>query len=218
MTNIVTLEQVKTHLRYPNPSSSSPDDGALQIFINAADECIEFECDDILPKLFKEQYDGGNCLIFLHHRPVLEVLNVEEGWGWINFELDYVEVNAPAQVNSLYAYSIDNYEYAQISRRSAGNVLLPFRPGEGNIQVVYRAGQDPIPGSIILGELELIAHWWQNSQLRGVTMAGANLGYDTVTGQLYSRDTESGNQNLNVGVPYRILELIKPQRHMPFFA
>lgn len=218
MTNIVSLEQVKAHLRYPNPSQSSPDDAALQIFINAADDVIEFECDDILPKLFVEQYDGGDGTIFLWHRPILSVENVEEGWGWLNYELDFVEVNSPAPIFSMYAYSIDNYENAQISRRSAGNIIIPFRPGESNIQVTYRVGYEPIPGAIILGELELIAHWWQNSQLRGVTMAGANLGYDTVTGQLYSRDTESGNQNLNVGVPYRILELIKPHRHMPFIA
>lgn len=218
MTNIVSLQDVKTHLRYPNPSGSSPDDAAIQKFINAADECIEFECDEILPKLFSEQYDGGDCSVFLRHRPILSVQNVEEGWGWINYELDYVQVNSPAPSNSMYAYSIDNYEIAQISRRSAGNVLIPFRPGESNIQVQYRAGEGTIPGSIILAELELIAHWWQNSQLRGVTLAGANLGYDAVAGSIYSRDTESGNQNLNIGVPYRILEMIKPYRHMPFIA
>lgn len=218
MANIVTLQQVKTHLRYPNPSSPSDDDAAFQIFMNAADEVIEFECDDILPKLFDESYDGGNCTLFLRHRPVYEVLNVEEGWGWVNYELDFVEVNSVPQISSMFAYSIDNPEVSQISRRSAGNILIPFRPGQGNIQVQYRAGEKDIPGAITLAVLELIAHWWQNSQLRSMTQASVNIGYDAVAGELYSRDTESGTQTLNIGVPYRILELIKSQRHMPIIA
>jgi hypothetical protein len=69
-----------------------------------------------------------------------------------------------------------------------------------------------------LAELELIAHWWQNSQLRAVAMAGTNIGYDTVEGAIYSRDTESGTQNMNIGVPYRILEMLNSHRHLPIIA
>lgn len=218
MANIVSLQEVKEHLRYPNPSAPTPDDSGLQRFITAADECIEFECDEILPKLFNETHDGGKTKIFVRHRPILEVLNLEEGWGWINFELDFVPVNSPAQVNSMYAYSIDNAQTGEITRRSAGNVVIPFVPGDDNIAITYRAGEGRIPGTIVLAELELIAHWWQNSQLRGVSMSGANMGYDTVTGALYTRDTETGVQNLNVGVPYRILEMIKSHRRLPIIA
>ena len=218
MANIVSLQDVKTHLRYPNPSSASPDDTSIQKFINAADEVIEFECDDILPKLITESYDGGTCTIYTWHRPIIEVLNIEEGWGWVNYELDYVEVNSPASVTSMFAYSVDTPENGEITRRTAGNVTIPFHPGDSNISITYRAGESKIPGTIILAELELIAHWWQNSQLRGVTLGGANIGYDAVAGSIYSRDTESGTQNLNIGVPYRILEMIKGQRHMPIIA
>jgi hypothetical protein len=216
--NIVTLVQVKTHLRYPNPSGASPDDAAIQWFIDAADEVVEFECDDILPKRHTEFYDGGNTSIFLRNRPLLSVQNVEEGWGWLNYELDYQEVNSPAPVFSLYAYSIDNYQMAQISRRSAGNVVIPFRPGQGNIKVDYTTGEQKIPGTVFLAELELIAHWWQNSQLRAMSVAGSNMAYDAVEGALYSRDTESGNQNINIGVPLRILEMLKSHRHTPIIA
>lgn len=215
--NIVSLADVKTHLRYQTPTAPHTDDPALQKFINAADEVIEYECGDIVPKLFSEYYDGGDYTIYLRHLPLLSVENVEEGWGWINFELDYVEVNSPPPY-SLYAYSIDSYENGEISRRSAGNVQIPFRPGESNIYIQYRAGEANIPGNIVLAELELIAHWWQNSQLRAMTVAGANLSYDVVTGSAYSRDTESGVQNVNIGVPMRILELIKAHRRRPIIA
>jgi hypothetical protein len=218
VTNIVTLQQAKSWLRYPNPSQAHADDAAIQIVINAADEVIQYECDDILPHRYNENYDGGSLYVHLRHLPVLSVENVQEGWGWITYDLDYVEVNSSPPSFSMFAYSIDNPESGIISRRSAGNVQIPFRPGSSNIQVQYTTGTQTIPGTIIHAELELIAHWWQNSQLRAVAVAGANIGYDAVSGSAYTRDTEMGNQNLNIGVPYRILEQLKPRRHMPFFA
>lgn len=218
MTNIVTLQEVKTHLRYENPSQASSDDTSLQWFINAADLVIENECDDILPKLLREFYDGGDFSIHLRHRPLLSVENVQEGWGWTNFDLDYAEVNSPAPATSMFAYSIESYEQSEISRRSAGNVQIPFRSGSSNIIVEYRAGEQSVPANVFLAELELIAHWWSNSQMRAVALAGTNISYDAVAGQAYTRDTESGSQNINIGVPFRILELIKGHRRTPIIA
>jgi hypothetical protein len=216
--NIVQLSDVRTHLRFPNPDNPSTEDTVLQWFINAADEVLSFECDNILPTLYSERYDGGDLLIHTREVPILEVLNVEEGWGWINYELDFVDVNSPAPTTSMFAYSIDSMAEGQISRRSAGNVQIPFIPGTANIFIQYKAGESSIPGNVFLAELELIAHWYQNSQLRAVAMAGANVAYDAVAGSMYSRDTESGVQNINIGVPYRILEMIKAHRHRPIIA
>jgi len=217
-TNVVTLTQVRTHLRYPNPTASTSDDGELQIFINAADQVIRFECDDSLPTAYSERHDGGDYSIFLRHKPVLSVQNVEEGWGWINYELDFQDANTPPAATSLFGYSIDNHEVGEIARRSVASVPIPFRPGENNIYIQYTAGRSPIPGNIVLAELELIAHWWQNSQLRGVIANSQAMSYDATSGTTFSRDTENGVQNINIGVPYRILELIKGNRHMPIFA
>ena len=216
--NIVSLANVKAWLRYPNPIQASSDDTALQWVINAADEVIEFETEIIVPKLYDEHYDGGDYTIHLRNLPLLSVENVEEGWGWINYELDYVEVNSPGAVFSMFAYSIDNYENGVISRRTAGNVNIPFHAGEANIRVQYTAGHANVPGVIFLAELELIAHWWQNSQLRAVALAGTNVSYDAVAGAIYTRDTEAGDQNINIGVPYRILEMVKSYRHRPIIA
>jgi hypothetical protein len=214
--NIVTLAEVHTYLQIPTQITNY--DTVLQWLINAADKVIEFECDDILPKVISEHHDGGDFVIFLRRLPILEVLNVEEGWGWINYELDFAEVNSPAPSTSMFAYSIDSPATGQISRRSAGNVQIPFRPGTANIFVQYKVGEEAVPGDIFLAEQELIAHWFQNSQIRAVAQAGTNVQYDSTQGALYSRDTETGNQNINIGVPFRILEMIKGHRHMPFFA
>ena len=221
MTAIVTLTEVKAHLRYPNPTAPHPDDSALEDFIAAADPVIRFECDDILPAAYSEQHDGGAEKIFLFHRPVLSVQGVQESWGWISYDLDYQQAGSDALATSMFAYSIDNAEVGEISRRTMASVLIPFVPGDNNISVQYTAGVVPVPGNLKLAEKELIAHWWQNSQLRsGSTGAGApnEAAYDATTGANYSRDTESGNQHINIGVPTRILELIKGNRHMPIIA
>jgi hypothetical protein len=216
--NIITVAQAKRHLRYPNPDAASPDDVSIQWFIDAADQVIEYHCSSILPHAWDESYDGGTGSIFLRHTPLLSVQNIQEGWGYVNFDLDYVQANSPLETFSLYCYSIDSFVNAEVSRRSTGNVTIPFHPGKANIQIQYTSGESVIPGNVFLAELELVAHWWQNSQLRGVTLAGANMSYDSVEGALYSRDTESGVQNINLGVPYRILELINSHRAGPIFA
>lgn len=218
MANIVTLQQVKTHLRYPSPTVASDDDVALQIFIEAVDEVIRYECDDIMPKLYSERHDGGQYKIFTYHVPILDVKNIQEGWGWITYDLDYQDANTDAASTSMFGYGIDNPEAGEISRRTVASVPIPFIPGEKNIFIQYTAGEAKVPGNITLAALELVAHWWQNSQLRAVALAGTNIAYDAVAGQAYTRDTESGTQNLNIGVPFRILEMIKGHRHRPIIA
>ena len=214
----VSLTDVKTHLRYNNPSQPNEDDAALQKFINAADEVLQYECDATTPKTYSERYSGGEYKIFLYHRPIVTVQNVEEGWGFINFELDYQDANTLPQDTTLFGYSIDSYNNGQIGRRSVASVEIPFRPGSKNIVVQYVAGFEALPATIVLAILELIAHWWQNSQIRAAAQGGANVSYDSTIGQSYTRDTESGVQNINVGVPTRLLALLKSKRHMPFIA
>lgn len=215
---LVSLTDIKTHLRYPNPSQASPDDAALQRFLNAADEVLQYECDETLPRTYTERHDGGDYTLFTYHRPLISVRNIEEGWGWINFELDFQDANTAPENTTLWGYSIDSPENGQISRRSVASVPIPFMPGEANIVVTYVAGHSPLPATIVLACLELISHWWQNSQLRAAVVGGANVAYDATQGTAYTRDTEAGVQNLNIGVPYRILEMIKSHRHMPFIA
>lgn len=214
MADIVMLSDVKQHLRIP-PSDTSEDYG-LQGFIYAAEDVIRAECGEILPAHYDEYYDGGGLVIFLRHRPILSVQNVEEGWGWFNWELDYQEVNT-VPAGDMFAYSIDSPEAGAISRRSAGNVSIPFVQGMKNIRVMYTAGRRNIPGSVRLASLELIAHWWQGSQLRG-SGTSSKTTYDAVEGSQFSRSAEDNVVGINIGVPYRVLELLKPYRRMPIIG
>ena len=210
--NIVTLADVRAHLRYP--PTNTADDVALTYFIYAADDVLRMECGDIVPSEYDELYDGGEPQIFLRHVPILAIQNVEEGWGWMNYELDYQQVNT-VPAGSMYAYSLDSVLNGTITRRSAGNVVIPFVPGVKNIRVAYTAGRKFVPWIIRLAVLELIAHWWQNSQMRTSSNSGTFQQYDA-TNQDFTRAT--GVSTINQGVPYRILEMIKPYRRRPIIG
>jgi hypothetical protein len=214
---VVNLADVKTHLRYPHPTQPHPDDAALMKFIAAADPVIADECDDVLPTAHSERHDGGDGAIFLRNCPVISIQTIEESWGYVSYQLDFVDAGFP-QATSMFAYSLDSPEVGQVTRRTVGNVNIRFQPGVANVFVQYTAGLDPIPGNIVLAELELIEHWWRNSQLRagGAGGAASDTAYDATSGENYR--TDSGTIGINIGVPNRIIEMIKGNRHMPYMA
>lgn len=212
MADVVSLLDAKNHLRIPPTDTSN--DLALMGFIAAADDVIEAECGIVMPKHFDESYDGGGYVIYLRNKPVLSVENVEEGWGWINYELDYQQVNT-VPAGDMFAYSIDSPDAGGISRRSAGNVSIPFVPGRKNIRVLYTAGRHSVPGSIRLASLELIAHWWQNSQLRAMAGSQVYQSYDSMN-EDWTR--ASGVTSINSGLPYRVIELLKRHRRLPIIG
>lgn len=209
--SIVSLSDVKAHLRYP--TANTADDVALQGFINAAGDVINAECGMVMPQQFDEYYDGGDKQIWVRHIPILEVFQVEEGWGFTNYNLAWVQVNSITTSN-MFAFSIDEPETGLISRRVGGNVSVPFIPGDGNIHITYSAGRSTVPAAIRLAALELIAHWWQGSQQRG---GGGVSAYDTMNTD-FPRSGQDIFTPMNQGVPYRILELLKPYRRTPIIG
>lgn len=216
MTDVVTLDQVRAHLRMP--ITYTADDMMLStVFIKAANDVIKRECGDIIPKQFEEYYDGGDFAIYLRNTPLLSVEFIEEGWGYTNYVLNYVQVNTilpnEADIDPIFAYSIDIPGQGKISRRYGGNVPAPFVRGESNIHIVYTAGKEAIPGNVTLASLELIAHWYQGSQQRQV--GNFTEGYDA-TDNDFTRS--EGTTGINAGVPYRILELLKPNRRAPIIG
>jgi len=211
-TNIVSLTEVRQHLRY-SPTDTT-DDAELQVYMNAADDVVKAECGEVIPTQYDEYQSGGDFVIYLRHRPVLEIVNVEEGWGWWNWELDYQQVNT-VPAGSMFAYSIDSPILGAISRRSAGNVMIPFVPGSKNIHIQYIAGRDNYPGSVVLFELELIAYWWRNSQMRAMTANAVTTAAQAVN-QDFTR--AEGVSSINLGVPADLLELLKGSRRTPIIG
>jgi uncharacterized phiE125 gp8 family phage protein len=208
VTAIVTLADVKAHLRYP--AGSNADDAALAGFIDAASDVIDTECNIVVPQQFEESYDGGDKELWLFHFPILSIELVRESWGMISYDLTQVDSAATAMQGN-FSYSIDEPDTGQLLRRSAGNANIPFQPGRGNIKVIYVAGRLAIPGTVRLAALELIAHWWQGSQQRSAS-GSMPRAYDSVNTD-FSRAL--GLTPINAGVPYRVIEMLKPFRRLP---
>jgi len=207
---IVSLEDVLAHLRYP--ASNTSDDAALMGYIYAATDVLRNECGEVIPTQYDEYYDGGNYAINTRNVPILSVINVQEGWGYTNYDLAFVEVNSQTATN-IFAYSIDDPSVGLITRRSGGNVNIRFMYGMSNIRITYVAGRSAVPNALRLAALELIAYWWQGAQMRATQYQAEGFNQMDVD---FSRTL--GGAEFNSGIPYRVLELIRPYRHLPFIG
>ena len=207
MSDIATLAEVKQYLRYPDPTGVSDDDALLQVFMDSADEVIRRYCGEILTATYDEWYSGGDVMIQLRHFPVASIQTLEENWGFFTYELTEQPGDSDPSVTSLWAYSLDQPDNGIVTRRSVGNVVIPFvNPSNGdNIRVKYTTGVASIPGNVTHGWLDLIAHWWQNTQQRS-----------TGTGTTYeAMGTQPGYL---AGVPYRIIEILEGAKRAPIIG
>lgn len=208
ITEIASLATVKQYMRIPN-ITPNPDDTVIQMLMDAAQEVIERELGHIVAKpITAERHDGGKCELWLRELPVLYVSNVQEGWGFYNWDLDDQEVNqVPA--SSIWAYSLDNPLEGLVTRRGPGNVLLPFVAGRNNIRVDYTAGRTEIPANAVLAFCELVSIWYRESQLRmGGQAARAieGLAYNALNQDFSTKDAV---ETINLGVPETIIEMLK---------
>lgn len=232
MTLMVTLEDAKTWLRYPNPSDSSSDDDAIESVIEAAADVIGYLTGlDMVVTPHVEQHNGGRAIIVLYHKPVIQVSSVLENTGAVlAWELDQTAVDNAVVVSatgannddlgtvSPYSYSVDDYDQGIISRRSVGFTLQRFTPGFRNIEVSYQSGftSSTLPATLALAAKELIAHIWQNSQLRAMATAPQYVAFDAVN--MVNTDRVGGNIALSFGIPSRVMELCQPFRRDPILA
>jgi len=215
ITEIASLTTMKQYLRIPNPSSANGDDATIQILMNAAQVAIEREVGHIIKKRIRaERHNGGKCEIWLRELPVLYVENVEEGWGYYNWELDDQQVNMIPAL-SMWAFSLDNPEEGLITRRSGGNVAVPFVWGKDNVRVDYVVGRTEVPNNAVLAFLELTAYWYRSSQLRP-SIQGA--GFSPSAGLNVDSTRSTGIASINMGIPDDIIELLKPDRRRPIIG
>lgn len=210
---IVTLADLKSHLRMPNPTTPSTDDDALEGFIYAATEVIEDEVGKVVQRQVIEYHDGGQRALYLRQRPVVQVVEVIENWGYFNWLLaEQPSTTVPA--TNMFAYSLDNPSEGRVTRRTTGNVSIPFMSMGGsypnNIKVTYIAGRLQVPWSVRLATLELCAHWWQHSQQRQFGSA--------LSGNFDDEIPDGSSTGFNAGLPYRILEILKPHRRTPIIG
>lgn len=211
VTEIASLEQVKNYLQIPD-ADTTYDNILTTIFMPAATDVIEREIGHVVAKNMVEFRDGGFPQLFLYDFPVLYIQSVQEGWGYYNWELDNQEVNTQPAL-SLWSYSLDRPKDGLLTRRGPGNVLVPFVSGVSNIRIAYVVGRETMPPNVLLVFLELIAYWFQASQLRTTNQASAafNASADDFT-------RSSGITTTTAGFPQATLALLKGNRRRPIIG
>lgn len=209
ITEIAPLATVKEYLRIP--TTNTTDDDVLQsVFMPAATRVIEREIGHIIAKPIRaERHNGGKNQVWLRELPVLYVENVEEGWGYYDWELDDQEVNSIPAL-SIWAYSLDNKVEGMVTRRSAGSVAIPFVAGINNIRVDYVAGRYEVPENAVLAFCELIGYWYRWSQLRSVNQPSVGGGFGAI-----ENSSRMGDDSINIGIPEGVIEMLKPNRRRP---
>ena len=196
--------------------------------IGAAVDVLGHHCDDIVSTLYVETYNGGDCSIWLRHKPVLSVESVQDNSGYITYDLAFQDITAVtvsssgseggASATSIFAYSLDDAETGQVTRRTIGNSITRFSPGVRNVSVIYHAGRTaPYPPAIVLAVKSLVSHWWQSEEMRSVSLGGENVQYDVVN-QTVGVARHDGGYTMVAGVPNRILELVMAHRRDVIFA
>lgn len=212
ITELASLATVKQYLRIPNPDQANDDDATIQILMDASLRAIEHEMGAIVARPIRaERHDGGRCEVWLRTFPVLYIENVQEGWGYYNWDLDDQEVNSIPAL-SIWAYSLDMPGEGLVTRRGPGNVLYPFVHGRNNIRVDYVAGRTEVPPNAILAFSELVSIWYRQSQLR-MTPGTSGIGQFNALNADFNRG--QGVETINLGVPDSIIEMLKPDRRRP---
>lgn len=215
MATLVSLEEMKTYLSFPNPDQPNSNDFMITEFMESATEVVRAECGEVVQTVYDEWYQGGDCQIFLRHSPVFSVTQVEENWGFTNYILSEQPGDSLPQNTSLWAFSLDQPNEGILTRRSVANVMIPFvwPTGGDNIRVQYIGGRGTVPANIRHAYMDLVAIWWQGSQQRSVN-TGSGMASNTY-GQPVPEGAGSG---YNAGVPYRILEILRGARRLPIIG
>lgn len=144
------------------------------------------------------KFDGSGGLysgyIMLPKCPVISVESVIEWQGSNPVTLEQID---PATGGDGYQI---NYLTGRLTRVLGGVWNRPFIPGSNSVWVTWTAGYNPIPADIRVATLELVKHWWTNTQQQaGGNRGGGNGEYDAMV-----------QAGLWAGVPDRLIALLSP--------
>lgn len=199
--NYLTLDEVRGWLRYPNPTQATADDDNLQRVIDMACAKIQgFINRPVGAQLFWERHDGWSGeYILLKETPFLELVECVE-WQSSGGPITLVESTPANPVDGVQI----NYATGRLMRTFAGySWPRPFFPGSRNIEVTYRAGFNPIPGDLWIATVELVKHWWANTQQQtALRVPGLSAAAE------YDPEDTRDPTGLFPAMPYRIEQLL----------
>ena len=117
----------------------------------------------IAPTQFTRYFDGwsgwNGAFIELPYYPVLEITSVIEYWGTSGPHV----LTESTPTNQVDGWQCE-YLNGSLRRVFPGLVEKPWFPGSRNIEISWTAGSNPIPPDIKVATLEMIKHWWTNTQ------------------------------------------------------
>ncbi|HEX5347848.1 MAG TPA: hypothetical protein VFW64_12240 [Pseudonocardiaceae bacterium] len=152
----------------------------------------------IAPTKYDRRFDGwsgwNGAYIELDLYPVLEIVSVIEYWG-VSGPHTLLESSPSNQIDGWQC----EYLVGRLIRVFPGNVQKPWFPGSRNVEVTWVAGYNPVPTDIKIATLELVAHWFRNTQQQRAVSTSVEVDYDAA-------DT----QGMFAGVPNRIKDLVSP--------
>lgn len=198
-TSIVQLADVKFHLNIVDNTT----DMELQSFIDAATPIIEKITGPVIRQTFVEYFDGGTTQLLLGNLPLISITSITEVDG---DELNTLTAITLGSGTTQYGYTVDP-ERGRIVRR-VNNAEAYFADGVQNIKVTYVAGyaDGAFPKNVRLATLNLIQHWWQQSQMNK-SAGRAMYGGDDVSAMVGGW-----------AIPNRVRELLQPDPDLPGIA
>lgn len=191
---------VKPYLQFPTGSSTS--DVRLQLIVDFACQWVQnYLGRPVAPTEFFRRFSGWTGLqgafLNLPYYPVIQMVSVVEYWG-ANGPHTLTE-QTPANQSANDVYQMD-YLRGTVIRAFRGLMQRPWFPGSRNIEITWVAGYNPIPADLKIATLELIAHWWRNTQQASRSNAPAGMAE-------YDSDVGPG---MWAGVPHRVTALLSP--------
>jgi hypothetical protein len=192
-------EDVKPYLQFPHGVSES--DTKLQLVLDMCCTWVQnYLGRPVAPTEFFRRFNGmsGNtgAYLSLPYYPVIEVEKVVEYWG-TSGPHELAEQTPTEQGNS-EMFQLDPLR-GVLSRTFQGLVLRPWFPGARNVEVTWKAGYNPVPADIKLATLELVAHWWRNTQQASRSEPAPS-----------EYDPEAPMSGMFAAVPERVVRLLSP--------
>jgi hypothetical protein len=198
---------VKPWLQFDDIPDASVD-ARLQRVVNMACQWVQnYLGRPIAPTKFFRRFSGASgfngAYISLPYYPVLSIEKVVEYRG-ISGPHVLLEQTPENQQGNQEVFQMD-YIRGFVTRTFMGLVQRPWFPGSKNIEITWTAGYEPVPEDINIATLELIAHWWRNTQQTSASTP-APAGYE------YDQENPAGG--MWAGVPHRITGLLSPYKQV----
>jgi len=167
--NYITLDEAKEWLQIPDEDTTK--DIALQRIIDAACDSVQRYCNRPMGSTwYEEAFDGWTGLnasyIMLPTYPILEIESLIEYQG-----SNPVTLTEVSQASGGDGFQVV-YKTGRLTRVLGGIWARPGYPGSKNVIVTWRAGFDPVPGSVWMATAEIIGTRFRNLQQYGGRATG----------------------------------------------